>query len=148
MTSVNALLTISAVIEAAAGLALAIAPSTVVLALLGSPLVAPASVVIGRVLGAALLSLGAACWGTRVDALGHRAEGLIRAMVLYNFAAASVLGHARIGLGMAGLGLWPGVILHLAMGVWCVSCLRKMQGNLRASNSIPEHGSGFETNLP
>jgi hypothetical protein len=121
VSGVNALLTISAVIEAAAGLAFAIAPSTAVLALLRSPCEAPACVVIGRVLGAALFSLGAACWGTRGDTQGRRAEGLIRALLLDNLAAASVLGHARIGLGMAGLGLWPGVSLHLAMGVWCVA---------------------------
>jgi hypothetical protein len=57
------LLTITAALEAATGVA--VAPSSVVLVLLGSQLDSPASLVIARVLGAALFSLGAACWLAR-----------------------------------------------------------------------------------
>ena len=56
------LLTFSAAFEGATGVALLVAPSSVVLLLLGSPFDSPADMVIGRVLGAALFSLGAACW--------------------------------------------------------------------------------------
>jgi hypothetical protein len=120
------LLTITAVIEAGTGVALAVAPSAVVLVLLGSPLDSPASLVISRILGAALVSLGAACWLARRDAQFRSSSGLIEAMLLYNIAAVSLLIHARIGLGMSGVGLWPAVLLHAALAVGCVACLRKV----------------------
>lgn len=124
------LLTIIAVIEAGTGVALAISPSAVVLLLLGTPLDSPAGLVIGRVLGAALFSLGAACWLARDDAQGRTAAGLIAAMLLYNIAAVSLLGYARIGLGMSGTGLGPAVILHSALLIWCVACLRITHRNM------------------
>ena len=123
------LLTITAVIEAGTGVALAIAPSAAVLLLLGSPLDSPASLVIGRILGAALFSLGVICWLARGDTRGRTAAGLIAALLLYNFAAASLLSYARIGLGMSGVGLWPGIILHSALAVGCVASLRIMNQN-------------------
>ncbi|MFI5455882.1 MAG: hypothetical protein ACHRXM_10565 [Isosphaerales bacterium] len=124
------LLTITAAVEAGTGVALAIAPSPVVLVLLGSPLEKPAGLVIGRILGAALFSLGTACWLARDEAKARTATGLIAAMLLYNIAAVSLLGYARLGLGMSGAGLWPGVILHLALAVWCVACLRTGRRNV------------------
>jgi len=84
----------------------------------------PAGLVISRILGAALLALGAACWLARGEAHGRTAAGLIAAMLLYNIAAVLVLGHARIGLGMSSVGLRSAVILHSALAVWCVACLR------------------------
>jgi hypothetical protein len=121
---VKTLLTITAVVEAGTGVALAVAPSAVALILLGSPLDSPAGLVLGRILGAALFSLGTACWLARDDTQGRTAAGLIAAMLLYNLAAVSLLGFARFGLGMSGFGLLPGVILHAALLAWCVGCLR------------------------
>jgi hypothetical protein len=118
---VKTLLTITAVIEAGAGVALAVAPSPVALLLLGSPLDSPAGLVIGRVLGAALFALGTACWLTREGAPSRTADGMITAMLLYNIAAVALLVHARVGSGMSGMGLWPAVVLHAAMAVWCAA---------------------------
>jgi hypothetical protein len=120
---VKTLLTITAAIEAGTGIALAAAPSWVVLVLLGSPIDSPAALVIGRVLGAALVALGVACCFARADAPGRTAVGLIMAMLLYNIAVVSLLGYACFGSGMSGGGMWPGVILHSALSVWCVVCL-------------------------
>jgi hypothetical protein len=124
---------VTAVFEAGTGVALAIAPSTVALVLLGAPLDSRVGLVIGRVLAAAVFSLGAACWLARGDAQGRTAEGLLAAMLMYNSAAASLLGYAGIGLGMSGVALWPAVILHAAMGVWCVACLRIARRNARGA---------------
>ncbi|HWE39438.1 MAG TPA: hypothetical protein VG406_23000 [Isosphaeraceae bacterium] len=118
------LLAVTAALEVGTGVALAGAPSAAVLFLLGSPLGPPAGAVLGRVLGAALISLGAACWCARDDTASRTATGLVAALLLYDVAAASLLGYARIGLGMSGPGLWPAVILHSALAVWCVACLR------------------------
>jgi len=133
----KSLLTITAALEAGTGVALLVAPSSVVLVLLGAPLDSPAGLVIGRILGAALVSLGGACWLARGDAQGRTAAGLIAAMLLYNIAAVVLLGHARIGLGMAG-GSLPAVILHSALAVWCVACLRIGRRNVRATEERAE----------
>jgi hypothetical protein len=118
------LLTITAALEAGTGVVLTLAPSAVVLVLLGSPLDSLAGLVIGRVLGAALIALSVACWIARDDAQGRTAAGLVAAILLYNIAVVSLLGYARIGLRLSGVGSWPAVILHSALAVWCVACLR------------------------
>jgi hypothetical protein len=115
------LLTITAVVEAITGLALLIAPSEVARVLLGSSLDSLEGLVIGRILGAALFSLGIACWLARGDA---RASGLVWAMLFYNVAAVVLLGYAGVGLRMSGVVLWPAVVLHLVLAVWCIACLR------------------------
>ncbi len=56
-------------------LALALAPSVIVLVLLGSALDSPAGLLIARVRGAALFSLGAACWLAQVVG---QAPGLVQ----------------------------------------------------------------------
>ena len=73
----KSLLTITAIVEAATGLGLVVLPSVVVQLLLGSPLHAPAAVMLGRVAGAALLALGVACWLARADAQSRAARGLV-----------------------------------------------------------------------
>jgi hypothetical protein len=131
MNQMKSLLTITALLEAATGVAIAIAPSAVVRVLLGSPLDSPAGLVIVRVLAAALFALGAACWLARGDAQGRAAAGLVAAMLLYNIAVAALLGYARIGLGMSGVGLLPALILHSALVLWCVANLRIARRSIR-----------------
>ncbi|MCE0521281.1 MAG: hypothetical protein LV480_00025 [Methylacidiphilales bacterium] len=119
----RALHTVTAIIEVGAGLALVSVPSKAVELLLGAPLDSPAAGMLGRVAGAALLTLGVACWLARADAQSEAARGLVAALVLYNIAVAALLAYAGIALGLAGVALWPAVILHTAMTVWCVACL-------------------------
>ncbi len=45
-------------------------------------------------------------------------------MTLYNLAAVSLLGHARVGLRLSGFGLLPALILHSTLLVWCLASLR------------------------
>ena len=44
-------------------------------------------------------------------------------MVLYNLGAVIILGTIGISGQSAGIALWPAVVLHTAMTVWCVVCL-------------------------
>jgi hypothetical protein len=78
---------------------------------------------LGRVAGVALLTLAIACWLARDDTHSRAAQGLIAAMFLYNVAVAALLALAGGGLGLRGIALWPVVILHTVMAVWCVWCL-------------------------
>ena len=119
------LLKLTGIIETATGLGLMAAPSVVVRLLLGSPLDTSAAVMLARVAGAALLALGVACWLARDDTQSRTARGLVVAMLIYNIVVTAVLAFAGIGLGLRGVALWPAVVLHAAMAVWCVACLRR-----------------------
>lgn len=105
----NRLLRLTAVIEAATGLALMAAPTVVVRLLLGAA-ISGASIPLGRVAGFGLLSLGMACWPDR-DPAGNTAPAL-RAMLTYN--ALATLYFLRLGIGGEWVGplLWPAVAVH------------------------------------
>ena len=117
------LLTVTAVIEAATGLALIAMPSIFVRLLLGSPLGTYDAVVLGRITGAALFALGVACWLARYDAKSSAARWLVSAMFVYNLCATVILGVGGIWSRPIGIALWPAVVLHAAMTIWCVACL-------------------------
>ena len=117
-------LKLTAILKAATGLALIAAPAIVVRLLLGAE-ISGASIPLGRVAGAALLALGVACWLARDDTQSRATRGLVVAMLMYNLVATAVLAFAGIGLGLHGVVLWPAVVLHAAMGAWCVACLRR-----------------------
>ena len=117
-------LTLTAIIEAATGLALIAVPAIVVRLLLGAE-ISGASIPLGRVAGAALLALGVACWLARNDRQSRTARGLVVAMLMYNLVATAVLAFAGIGLQLHGVVLWPAVVLHAVMAIWCIVCLRR-----------------------
>jgi hypothetical protein len=119
----KSLLLVTAVFEAGIGLGLLAAPSVVAQLLLGATLDAPAALTVARVAGAALLALGVACWLAAFDPQSCAARGVVSAMVLYNIGAAVVLGAAGIRSQRVGVGLWPAVLLHAAMTIWCVTTL-------------------------
>jgi len=118
--------TVTAVIELGAGLALLCFTRTAVALLLGSPLDTPIALTVARVGAAGLLSLGIASWLARDDSQSRAARGLVAAMLFYDIAAAAILAFAGIGLGLHGVALWPAVVLHVVMTVWCVACLRRV----------------------
>jgi hypothetical protein len=107
-----------------AGLAFVVLPSIAIVLLLGSSLETSAAVTIGRLAGAALLALGVACWLARFDSQSRAATGLVAAMLVYNLAAVVLLAWAGIGSGLIGVALWPAVVLHATMAVWCAASLR------------------------
>lgn len=114
------LLTISAVIEGAAGAALLVLPTVAVSMLLGATLDTPAGLVAGRIAGAALLALAIACWQVRNGERGSPSTGVIGAMLFYNFAAALVFVYAGIRLELRSALLWPAIVLHFGLGSWCL----------------------------
>jgi hypothetical protein len=121
------LLVTTAVLEAATGLGILALPSAVAFVMLGSPLDTPMGVAVARIAGVALLALGVACWLARHDELGPSAKGLVGAMVLYNVGVIAVLVHEAVGVAIAGIALWPTVVVHAAMAIWCITRLRATQ---------------------
>jgi len=99
------LLAMTSVAEAATGLVLLLAPSTVGQLLLGAELTGPATTV-ACVAGIALIALAVACWpGTPL--LG---------MLIYSVAVAAYLVYLGVSGAASGLLLWPAVVLHLILG--------------------------------
>jgi hypothetical protein len=109
----NQLLTVTAIIETATGLALMAMP-TVVVRLLLSGEISGASIPLGRVAGFGLLSLGVACWPGR-EATGTGPA--LRAMLTYNSLATLYFFYLAIGGGLVGPLLWPVAVLHGALAV-------------------------------
>ena len=120
------LLIVTAFIEAGAGGALLLVPSMAVEFLLGEGLTSPQALVVARIGGAALISVGVACWLGRT---GERRwqSGLVRGMVIYNFAVPLLLLQSWIASGPGGIGLWPAVVLHTGLGVWCSTCFGQVR---------------------
>ena len=112
---------VTALLETAIGVALLVSPAMPVWQLLGVGLDTPGGWAAGRIAGAALLSLGIACWLGRRDPQNH---GLVAAMLVYNISVVVVLIDAGLGLTVRGIALWPAISLHTALAVWCLVVLR------------------------
>jgi len=117
----KSLLTITALIEGATGLALAIVPSLIASKLLGTSLTGPAAILIGRLAGAALITIAIACWLLRNDI---RSDVMVKVMLVYNIFSTALLVYAALVERISGPGLWPAVLLHVGLLVWCLSSLR------------------------
>ena len=122
MVSLRQFFVATAVMEAAAGVGLLMAPTVVIALLLAGP-VTNSHVALGRLAGAALLSLGAACWWARTDAGSAASRALVVGMSVYNGAVIAVVLAGSFG----SLGrpiLWVVTLVHGAMTAWCLSLLR------------------------
>lgn len=76
------LLIATALLETATGVALMASPAIPVSLLFGAPLDAPVGLTVARVAGAALLTLGLACWLARNDGPSRPGRAVISAMLL------------------------------------------------------------------
>jgi hypothetical protein len=117
------LLIVTAVGEAGIGLLLLVRPSVPLALLLGVEHASRETIVVARLFGAALLAIGVGCWLGRSDALGPSQRGLITGVLIYDAAVATLLAYAGLFLNLVGIALWPAVVLHAGLTVWCVVCL-------------------------
>jgi hypothetical protein len=97
-------LVLAAVGEAGTGLALLLVPSLVGRLLLGEELTGVA-IPVARVAGIALIGLGVACWP------GPPLIG----MLIYSAAVTLYLAYVGFAGGLAGILLWPAVVLHVIL---------------------------------
>jgi hypothetical protein len=123
MSPVN-FLTVTAVAEVGTGLLLLVLPSVPLALLLGIGPASPEAIFVARIAGVALLAVGVASGVGRKSNRNPAQLGLLIGVLIYDAAAAGLLIYAGLFLNMAGLALWPAVVLHSALAVWCVLCLR------------------------
>jgi hypothetical protein len=114
------LLIVTGIFESVTGILLLISPSLPVSILFDSSVDNPVGLLIGRLAGAALLSLGVACWLVRNDEKSRAVTGIVIAMLLYNVAALALLTYARLIVHLSGIGLWPAVFVHVVLTIWCI----------------------------
>ena len=115
---------VTAILEAATGLSLLSIPSIPLSLLLGINQTVPEALLISRLAGAALLSIGIICYFAGNDQHSPAQHGVLIGILFYNLTATTILAYAGISLEMRGILLWPAVVLHAALGLWCVACLR------------------------
>lgn len=103
-------LAIAAIGEAATGLALLVSPAIVTRLLVGAE-VTGVGVVVSRVAGMALVSLGVSCWPT--GSSKHACCGML------TYSALITLYLAIVGIDGRWVGrlLWPAVVLHAALTI-------------------------------
>jgi len=118
------LFTVTALLEASAGLGLLGIPGTAIALIFGIQEPSPEALIVGRIGGAALLAIGVACWIARDDDGSRSQHGLLWGMILYNVGACAVLAFAGATLKVTGFALWPVALLHAFMAIWCAMSLR------------------------
>jgi hypothetical protein len=110
-----------ALVEGVTGLALVIVPSVLVSILFDtSPLTGPGAILLGRLAGAALMTIAIACWLSRSET---QSSPMFKAMLGYNVFAIILLVYAAIFEKLSGPGLWPAVIVHSGLLAWSLSFL-------------------------
>jgi hypothetical protein len=114
------LLRITGLLEGGTALAFLLLPAVPLALLFGPQPVTAIESLLGRVLGASLLSLAMICWWV-VDEQGSRAtSGVVGSMVIYDIAAVALLLYARRTLKLSGVALGPVVIVHTVLAAWSV----------------------------
>jgi hypothetical protein len=111
---------VTALGEAATGLFLLVLPAGALASLLGVKEAGHEAIFLGRIPGSALLAIGVACWLARRDQGGPAQYGMLAGVLVYDVAAAALLAYAGLVLKITGLFLWPAVVLHSALAVWCM----------------------------
>jgi hypothetical protein len=119
----SALLALTGALELATGMCLLVVPQMCLELLLGIHEAAAETTLISRLAGAALVAFGVAAWSGR----SHEppSGALVTAALAYDVLAAALLAHAVLSLHMFGIALWPGVVLHSALAIWCAAALAK-----------------------
>jgi hypothetical protein len=117
------LLSITAVVEGIVGVGLLITPVLTISILLNTQLEVPGGLFAARLCGAAILTLSICCWKARVFKSHEAAIGIVTAMLFYNVSAAAVLTYARLGSDLHSAFIWPALVAHVTLGVWCATLI-------------------------
>ena len=122
----TAFLLVTAVGEGLTGLLLLLLPDVPLTLLLGLHGAGTDTLLLARVAGTALIAIGLTS-GMAHDDPGSAALRAVLAGVLgYDITVALVLAYAGAALQLAGILLWPAVLAHTALAIWCAICLRRL----------------------
>ena len=113
------LLTVTAIFEGIVGIGLFFTPVLVASILLNTPLETAGALVAARLAGAAIITLAICCWKARSFEIPQAAIAVVTAMLFYHFAAAAVLVYAGVRLGLQSKFIWPAIVAHAVLGLWC-----------------------------
>jgi len=131
MRSLGKLFMATTLLEVGAGLCMVVFPTLTIWLLLGVREPSPEALIVGRVGGAGLVAIGVACWLARDDRSSQSQHGLLWGILIYNIGTCAVLVFAGLMLRMDGVSLWPVVVLHAIMTIWCAANLRVSAANAR-----------------
>ena len=107
----RSVLSVAAVIEAVTGLVIILFPHVLIRLLFNAEVVG-VGIVIGRLAGIALISLGLGCWMGRQEASGGWA---LSAMLIYNALVTIYFALVGFGTEFVGMLLWPAAALHAVL---------------------------------
>jgi hypothetical protein len=119
------LLVTMAIIESALGAALLMAPTITAHAISGAVQSSPMEAPVVRLAGAALFAIGVCCFLGRLSestSVHGRPFDLVPGLAVFNACAVAVLTDTLMRDVRAPL-LWPAMIIHSALLVWCVAVL-------------------------
>lgn len=115
------ILALAAIIELLTGILLIIFPEIVIRLLFDESLVGT-GIIVSRIAGASLISLGIACWPYVI--VKETFQGLT-AMLTYSLIATIYLGYLSLFGEMIGILLWPAVIFHSTIAIFLILGLFK-----------------------
>src|SRR5262245_23959245 len=108
-------LIVTAVSEGGTGLLLLFLPAVLLTLLLGESSATPEAIFRVRFFGAALFAFSVSCWLVRNHHGRPTQLGLLIGAQIYDMAAAALLAYLGVVKGMAGIALWPAVLVHAAL---------------------------------
>ena len=125
MFSTRRLLVTISLLELATGAGMLVLPALVIRLLFGTAEPSVEALIVCRVLGGALLAIGLTCWFARDDDPNPARQGILAGALIFNVVAFAVLLWAGIYPVTTGLALWPVVLIHLLMAIWCAARVRQ-----------------------
>ena len=118
--TVRILLRVTGLLEGATALGFLLSPAVPVELLFGRQPDAVIEPLLGRVLGASLLSLAMICWWAGDDQGSRATSIVVGSMAIYDIAAVVILLYARRTFKLSGIALGPAVFVHAGLAAWSV----------------------------
>jgi hypothetical protein len=118
--NVKLLLEAMAIINILAGVVMIVFPVFLSGAVLGVSLNEPAAIVVLRVAGVAILSLGIVCWMVASEGRSKPGKSLVTGLAIYNTLIMMIIAYTITIQNFTSPGLWVVILLHAIFAGWCI----------------------------